>query len=142
TQSTRIRGVGILAPLTFAAGGLVVSWVPWSQVAATLPVVGIGLVWYAVNFFVQKHDPAEIRGGLWLLAFFAFLYLMTYLGSFGAYVIAAPWDSVIVAVGGLLFYRWGVVEGTRYMNHFPQIAEDIRSTDDGELKLPSAAALS
>jgi amino acid transporter len=142
TRSTRIRGVGILAPLTFAAGGLVVSWVPWSQVAATLPVVAMGLVWYAVNFFVQKHDRAEIRGGLWLLAFFAFLYLMTYLGSFGAYVIAAPWDSVIVAVGGLLFYRWGVVEGTRYMNHFPQIAEDIRATDDGELKLPGAAALS
>lgn len=142
TQSTRIRGVGTLAPLTFAAGGLVVSWVPWSQVAATLPLVAIGLVWYAVNFFVQKHDRAEISGGLWLLVFFAFLYLMTYLGSFGAHVIEAPWDSIIVGIGGLIFYRWGVVEGTRYMSRFPQIAEDIRATDDGELKPHSAPAVS
>lgn len=126
TAATRLRGVGILAPITFAAGGLVVTWVPWGTILPTIPLLAIGFAWYFVTFFAQKHPREDLRGGFWLILFYVFIYLACFLGSFGAHVIAAPWDSVIVAAGSVTFYYWGVHEGTRYMRANPQIAESMR----------------
>ncbi|MGN7861239.1 APC family permease [Microbacterium sp. 22303] len=126
TSATRLRGVGILAPITFAAGGLVVTWVPWATILPTIPLLGIGFLWYFVTFFAQKHSRQDLRGGLWLIIFYVFLYVACFLGGFGIHIIAAPWDSIIVAGGSIAFYYWGVHEGTRYMRANPQIAESMR----------------
>lgn len=128
TSATRIRGVGILAPITFAAGGLVVSWVPWNTLMGTIPIVAIGLAWYAVTYFAQKHEWMHVRGGIWLIVYFAFLYVACFVGSFGIAAIPAPWDSVLVAIGSVLFYWWGVHEGGRFMSANPQIAESMLET--------------
>ena len=109
------------------------------KVVVTLPILLIGVALYAVNFFVQRHAIAEVRSGLWLLTFFAFLYLDTYLGSFGAAIIPAPWDSVLAAVGGLACYRWGVAEGTRHMARNPEIAEGICEAAEESVAEPGAA---
>ncbi|WP_353713648.1 APC family permease [Arthrobacter sp. K5] len=122
---TRIRGVGFLAPLTFAAGGMVVSWVKWEVIAPTIPLLAIGVLWYAVTFAKQKHGRSDLQGGLWLLLFFAFLYLACYAGSFGIGIIPAPVDTIVVAAGSLLFYWWGVVEGVRYMRRHPEIGQSM-----------------
>ncbi|TDF92496.1 APC family permease [Arthrobacter terricola] len=126
-SADRICGVGILAPITFSAGGLIVSWVPWAQVSNTFPILAIGIVLYAVNHLTQKHGRSEIQGGAWLLVFFGFLYAATYLGSTGIGVLPAPWDTVVVFLGGLAFYRWGTIEGLRYMKANPDIADELEA---------------
>ncbi|MFJ3778962.1 APC family permease [Streptomyces sp. NPDC090075] len=130
---TALPGVGVLAPLVFAAGGLVLSWVPSEQADKTIPILLIGVIWYGVTYASQKHGIDHLRSGVWLVLFFTFLYVADYLGSFGTDVITAPWDSIIVFLGSLAFYRWGVNAGARHMADHPLAPAEQRVPDDGEL---------
>jgi hypothetical protein len=59
---------------------------------------------------------------MWLLAYLGAILLMSWLGTFGdgaAKVIAAPWDSVVVAVIGVGAFIAGTKAAERYLEDNP-----------------------
>ncbi|MEU1515232.1 hypothetical protein ABZ490_24315 [Streptomyces sp. NPDC005811] len=97
---------------------------------------GTGMTWLVGKCGGRRPRPRSIdhlRSGVWLVLFFTFLYVADYLGSFGTDVITAPWDSIIVFLGSLAFYWWGVNAGARHMADHPLAPAEQRVPDDGEL---------
>lgn len=130
-DGSRLTGMGVLAPLAFVISSMVVVWVPWSKLAIIGPVMAVSIVLYAILHVVQKHRSTEVRGGLWLPVYLVFVFAVAGLGSFGDLkVIPAPWDTVIAAVGSILFYVWGVRSGIAFLTASPRIVEELRG--DGE----------
>ena len=67
-------------------------------------------------------------GGLWLVVFLAFEYLASKVGSFGGLDrLSSPYDSVVVAVGSLALYAWGVRSGIAFMRSRPDDIETLRA---------------
>ncbi|HET7521759.1 MAG TPA: aspartate:proton symporter, partial [Bacillales bacterium] len=63
----------------------------------------------------------DFMSTIWLFGFYAFMMIMSYIGSFGpGKYISGPWDSIIVAIGALLIYYWGVNTALKE----PRITED------------------
>jgi hypothetical protein len=111
--------------------GLVIYWVGWSDLLKTIPIVAVGLVWYAVTAVRQRHGWAEMRGGLWLLAHLVVLYSMSAIGSFdGLGVVPAPWDSALVAVVSLGIYFWGCASGTAFLRANPGVISRIDESSE------------
>jgi amino acid transporter len=130
TAANRLPGLSVIAPFAFVVSALVIFWVDWSNLAKTIPIVVVGLVWYAVTWVRGHHGVEELRGGLWLLAHLGFLYVMSAMGSFdGLGLVPAPWDSVTVAVVSLGIYFWGTASGTAYLRAHPGV---MRRVDEPE----------
>jgi hypothetical protein len=54
----------------------------------------------------------DLRKGTWLMALFAFMSGISYLGSFGGIgFLKYPWDSIIVSLGSTGFFFGGVASG-------------------------------
>ncbi|WP_022881200.1 APC family permease [Gryllotalpicola ginsengisoli] len=123
----RLPGMSVIAPFAFIVSALVIYWVPWDELVLTIPIVAVGLVWYAVTFAVQRHGAGELTGGIWLVVYLAVLYAMSAIGDFGgAGVITSPWDSIIVAVIAAALYVWGTQSGVAYLRRNPAVIEDMR----------------
>ncbi|HEY2206431.1 MAG TPA: APC family permease [Pseudonocardia sp.] len=123
----RLRGMGVIAPFAFVVSALVIYWVSWPDLLKTIPIVVVGLLWYAVTYLRQRHGVGELRGGVWLLAHLVFLYLVSALGSFdGLGVIPAPWDSLLVALVSLAIYFWGAASGTTYLRAHPELLRGLQ----------------
>lgn len=128
TAGSRLPGMAVVAPAAFVISALVIYWVTWPELRLTIPIVVVGLIWYAVTFFVQHHGVGELTGGIWLVVYLAFQYVMSYIGSFdGKNLIPAPWDSLVVAAVSFAFYFWAVAAGTRYLVGRPDVIEDMRA---------------
>lgn len=127
-QEDRIRGMGFIALFAFVVSALIMTWVPWHMLLVTIPFLLIGGAWYFITYFMQKQSVHEIQGGLWLVTYFIFIYVMGYLGSFGSKIIPAPLDSIIVAVVAIFLYYWGVKSGVRYMNVEPASGRFLRES--------------
>lgn len=135
-SATRLRGMTVIAPLAFAVASLVIVWQPWDTLWKTLIPIGIGLVWFVVSFAVGQRNRGDLAGGLWLVVYIAFIYGVGALGSFGgADVIPAPWDSIVVVVGAILLYRWGVRAGTSYLSNHHELLVVLkeREGDDTDI---------
>jgi amino acid transporter len=123
----RLPGMTVIAPFAFIVSALVIYWVPWSELLLTMPIVGVGLIWYAVNYVIQKHGVGEVVGGLWLVVYLIVVYAMSYVGDYGGLgLIPAPWDSVVLAVLAAGLYLWGTQSGARYMQGKPELVEELR----------------
>jgi hypothetical protein len=121
----------VIAPAAFVISSLVIYWVDWSELRLTIPIVVVGLIWYAVTYLLQRHGVGELVGGLWLVVYLAVLYLLSYIGSFGGKgLIHGPWDSLLVAAVALVIYFWGVASGTRHLARRPDIIDDMQSQQD------------
>lgn len=128
---TRLRGMAFLAPAAFVVSTLVIYWSSWPELVKTIPIYAIGLLWYAWIHVRGRFGSADLRGGLWLVAYIVGTYVFSAIGSFdGAGWIAAPWDTIIVAVLSLACYFWGVRASRRYMESQPEMVEELRRTDD------------
>ena len=128
----RLPGMRIVAPAAFVVSSLVVLWTPWSKLILTLPIVAVGLVVYVITYVLHRHPRHEVMGGLWLVAYLAFVYLVSGVSSFGgAGLIPAPWDNVVVVVASLAFYFWGVRAGTAFMSASPELVDELRT---GEIR--------
>ncbi|GAB3915643.1 ABC transporter permease [Microlunatus endophyticus] len=128
TRANRLPGMMIIAPIAFVISALVIYWVDWSELRLTIPIIVVGLIWYAVTYLVQHHGVGELVGGLWLVVYLAVLYAMSFIGTFGGKnLIPAPWDSVVVAAIALALYFWGVAAGSRYLTGRPDVVEDMRA---------------
>ncbi|RNI24338.1 APC family permease [Flexivirga caeni] len=135
-RAQRLRGMPIVAPLAFMVSSLVILWTAWDTLLKTLIPIVIGLVWFAVSFARGNRDPGDIGGGLWLVVYLVFTYGVAALGSYGGSgVIGSPWDSIIVAIGSLALYWWGVRAGTTYLKGHERLLMVLkdRAGDDTDI---------
>lgn len=59
----------------------------------------------------RKNIPLHAKAGVWLVVYYFYLGCMSYIGSYGplqSYLLPAPWDTIVTALGALIFYYWGV----------------------------------
>lgn len=127
----RLKALGFLSPLAFIAASLIIFWSGWTT---NLEILGITLVSIVLYFaFMDKEGlrsrlRSDWKSGCWLVVYFIFMLIISRLGNYqlpeGAKpIIASPWDSLIVAVGALIFYYWGVNSAMKK----PEIDEDDES---------------
>ena len=98
--------------LYFVIGSMIFYWTGWPTDGILLIATLVGLIMYFYYYARNKTAVADLRRGIWLVVYFVFGILMSYFGSFGGTgVIAAPWDTIIVAVASIGFYYWAVAAG-------------------------------
>jgi amino acid transporter len=103
-----------IAPLAFGFGALLLYWSGWPLVGELMGVLVVGLLIYLYYRQRNRLPARDITAGIWFLAFMAFELVMSYIGSFGGQkLIPFPLDSVILFVGSVVFYFWGVASGYR-----------------------------
>ncbi len=101
-----------LGPIAFVIGSMIFYWTGWPTDGILLIATLVGLIMYFYYYARNKTAVADLRRGIWLVVYFVFGILMSYFGSFGGTgVIAAPWDTIIVAVASIGFYYWAVAAG-------------------------------
>jgi hypothetical protein len=109
----------VLAPVSFVAATEFVYWSGWHDLRIALSLTLIGLPLYIVTWrgLGRARLAAELRRGAWLVGYLAALLLVSFLGSFGSGrdVIAAPWDTVLVAVLGAAAYALAVAAGRAHV---------------------------
>ncbi|WGL53421.1 APC family permease [Nocardioides sp. BP30] len=126
--SSRLRGMTFIAPAAFVVASLVILWQPWSTLWKTVIALAVGLVWFVVSFARGERDPGDLAGGIWLVAYIAFVYVVAAIGSYGgAGWLPQPWDSIAVAVGALAACWWGVRAGEGYLRGHPRLLDRLRS---------------
>lgn len=129
SDRSRLPGMSILAPLAFVVSTLVIYWSAWSELSKTIPVLAAGLLWYVFIHIRGSYTRADIRGGLWLVVYIVVTYALSAIGSFdGAGWISTPWDTIIVALVGIICYVWGVRASKEYMTSQPEMLEELRRT--------------
>lgn len=136
-QKDRLPGMKIISPIAFVVSALVMLWVPWDQLWLTIPIVAVGLVWYLVTLFKDKHPLIEVHAGLWLIVDLVFVYVMSALASAG--IVPEPWATIIVAVGAFAIYFWGVKSGVDFMRSEPEMVEQLKT---GQIDLDEVDELS
>ncbi len=146
TTAARIPGMNLIAPGAFVISSLVIFWVPWDTLVKTIPIVGVGLVVYGLNYFRDRSSVGDTRAGVWLIVYLAALYVLSAVGTFGGSgMIPAPWDSAAVAVVALAVYWWGVRSAVDHMASTPERTEALRAEARAESvaeDTPEAAASS
>ncbi|MFB5192135.1 APC family permease [Alicyclobacillus fastidiosus] len=110
----RIKGLQVLAPIAFAMASLILYAGKWPSTGRVIFVMLIGL---PVYLHFQFHNEGfrgfsrHIKSSLWVIAYLAFMILVSYLGStpFGGIdVLPYGVDLLIVALGSIAFFYWGV----------------------------------
>ena len=112
----RVRGFGVVGPLSFIVAAVIVYWSDWSTVSWLL---GSQIVLYVVYVAYRAWRRAEgtdlaceVRSSLWLIGFYALVMVASWLGTFGGSgLLPAPLDSVTVAIIALGTYYWGAHTG-------------------------------
>lgn len=112
----KLGGMGVIAPLAFIAGTWIVYWSGWTTDRLLIGLTLGSLILYFA--FMDKNETTLARlkkdwkAAIWVIVYYLFMGVMTYLGSFGPLkhpVIPGPWwDSIVVGVAALIFYYWGV----------------------------------
>jgi amino acid transporter len=141
---TRIPGMRVIAPATFAVSSLVIFWASWPTLLKTIPIVGLGLVLYGVNRLRDRGSAGDLRAGIWLPAYLAAMDLLSALGSFGGLrLLPAPWDSVAVVAVSLAIYGWAVRSAVAHMTADPARTAALRAeaaADRGDSRYEIAAS--
>ncbi|UDY25002.1 APC family permease [Nocardioides sp. Kera G14] len=131
--ASRLRGMELVAPAAFVVSSLVILWQDWDTLWKTIIPLLVGLVWFSISFVRGERNPGDLAGGIWLVVYIAFIYVVAAVGNFGGTGwLPQPWDSVVVAVGSLGSYLWGVRAGTQYLTGHPRLLERLR-TNSGEM---------
>ncbi|MEW9623962.1 APC family permease [Rhodanobacter geophilus] len=125
----RVRGFGVLGPASFVIATLIVYWSGWQTVSWLL---GLQIVLFAVYVLCRLPSAAgrarlrqEVYSSSWLIAYYALLIALSWLGTFGGRgIIGHPWDTAAVALAGLVIYYWGARTG------LPAHLLDLGSDDD------------
>lgn len=110
-----LKGAMVIAPLAFIASTFIIYWSGWNVVSILIPIIVPAIIFYFA--FVDK-DPkfegkvkGDVYSGGWLVGYFIFMLVISFIGSYGPEMgqwIPAPWDSIVAALGSLVFYYWGI----------------------------------
>ncbi|GMA62299.1 APC family permease [Alicyclobacillus fastidiosus] len=130
----KLKGLHILAPAAFVCATWIIYWAGWQTDSL---LIGFTLASLILYFAFMDKDAAsrqrmknEWKSGIWLIVYYLFVGVMSVLGSFtntAVYhiVIANPWDTIIVGVGALVFYYWGVASALRV----PRIVDEAEAEE-------------
>lgn len=113
TDRPWLRGMAAVAPASFILSSLLVYWSGWGEIRLAIVLFAISGPLYLLRMLTDRnHRGGSVWAGLWYFVLMGFIAVMSYLGSFGGVeLIPNPWDSVIVALAAVGFYRWGVHSG-------------------------------
>lgn len=124
----RLSVAGLLSPLAFIAATWIIYWSGWAIDSLLIGITLSSLVLYFA--FMDKDDvhrarmATEWKSGIWLVIYYIFILVVSRYGTFGPdathALIQGPWDSIIVAVGALILYYWGVASALKT----PRIGDD------------------
>ena len=122
----RVKRLAILGPLSFVIAALIVYWSGWGTVSWLLALQIAMFVLYVVfgRYAPTNHIRLwqQVKSSLWLVAFYALMILLSYLGSFGGIgALAHPYDTLAVAVVAVGIYLWGSHTG---VPSAPSLLED------------------
>lgn len=127
----KLGGLRLWGPVGFVIGSLIFYWTGWPTDGWLMVMSLVGIVVYAIYFLRDPNRSwADVKSAIWLLAYMAFVAIMSKLGSFGgAKAIHAPWDDIIVAAVSIPFYYWAIASGraTEYLSEARQVSEETRS---------------
>lgn len=102
----------VLAPVAFVVATEFVYWSGWSTLkwALSLTLIGVPLYFAQQRHLLGQRRSTELargfRRGSWVVGYLLVLLLVSWLGSFdgGRDSVAAPWDSLLVAVIAAVTY--------------------------------------
>ncbi len=115
-----VGGTAVIAPVAFVIATLIFYWAGWHETRVALPVLFVSVLLYAYQQMRHDQDLRDLRNGLWLVVYLVLLLVMSAVGGFGgARWVPAPWDSVVVAVIGVLGYVRGVRDAARHIAAHP-----------------------
>jgi amino acid transporter len=131
TRPFKLGGWQIISPIAFIMATWIIYWSGWSTDEL---LIGLTLGSLVLYFAFMDRDATwhaklrqEWKSGVWLIVYYIFILVMTRIGSFGPAnskpLIPSPWDTVIVAVGAIILYYWGVASA---------MAKPVFDTDDEE----------
>lgn len=116
----KLGGWKILSPIAFIFATWIIYWSGFTTDALLITLTLGSLILYFAFMDRDKGTRARLKedwkSALWLIVYYLFIFVMTFIGSFGPAdakgnihaIIAGPWDSLIVAVGAIIIYYWGV----------------------------------
>ncbi|GGH78180.1 amino acid transporter [Pullulanibacillus pueri] len=122
----KLRGASVISPLAFVAASLVAYWSGWATMEILIVLMVASLILYLA--FVDKDKrlratlKEDFKATIWLFGYYAFMLIILFIGSFGPtnddgemphQLIKGPWDSIILAVGALVIYYWGVASALK-----------------------------
>ncbi|WP_129044708.1 APC family permease [Companilactobacillus metriopterae] len=112
-RPSKIRGMKILAPVTFDAISLAIYWSMFPTAVEVIILIIIGLPIYI--FYDYKRGFREFKlklySSLWFIFELLFLSIVSWLGSVhfgGIDLIHYPWDFLVIIIGSTAFYYWGI----------------------------------
>lgn len=115
-RPVQLKSMGVVAPAAFVLASLILYWSRWPLTGEVIFVMLIGLPMFL--YYQAKGNwnnfSQHLKSGLWLVAYLAWMIIMSWLGSkqFGGInVIPYGWDMAVVAVSSLVFYVWGTHSG-------------------------------
>jgi amino acid transporter len=115
-----VHGTRAIAPVAFVVATLIFYWAGWHNLRIALPLLLISVALYGYQQLRYERDRSDLANGAWLVLYLLALLLLSALGSFGGHhVIAAPWDSVVVAVIGVGGYVLGLRGAARHLSATP-----------------------
>ncbi|OLZ11595.1 APC family permease [Sulfobacillus thermosulfidooxidans] len=137
-RPVRLGALGLIAPLAFIGGSLIIYWTGWNTNAPLLGIILAGLILYLLAGFtapqeIARPDKQSVKSAAWLIVFLLFMLVMSYVGSgifgspanHGKGIIPYPWDLVVVALFSLAFYYWGVQSGYRTRDLTERLEESL-----------------
>jgi amino acid transporter len=116
-RPVRIKGLGVIAPVAFVFGTLVLYWARWPLTGKVILIMAVGLpvyAWYELRGGTQlaKH----LKSGAWLVSYLVWMALLSYAGGTefgGRGWVPGGWDIAVVVASGLAFYAWGLKSAWR-----------------------------
>ncbi|MHC6225204.1 APC family permease [Pseudomonas sp. X10] len=132
----RVKGFGLLGPVSFIVAALIVYWSGWNTVSWLL---GLQILMFVVYLLCKRLVPTDhlslsqqVRSSAWLIGFYATTIILSGLGSFGGLgVLSHPFDTLVVAANALAIYYWGARTGVP--------AHLVRLDGDEESEAPDLA---
>ncbi|MDQ0188893.1 APC family permease [Alicyclobacillus cycloheptanicus] len=134
----RLGAISIVSPLAFIAASLIIYWSGWTTNFEIIGMVLASLVLYFA--FIDREGTrnrlkSDWKTGAWLVVYYVFMLVVSRLGNYQLPTGAKPVlpngvDDLIVAVGALIIYYWGVNSAMKK----PEI-----DTDDEEVLAVNAA---
>ncbi|MFC0599746.1 APC family permease [Streptomyces palmae] len=112
-RPVRLKAMPVIAPVAMVFGSLVMYWARWPLTGKVILIMAIGLpiwAWYELRKPWAVLKP-HLLAGVWMVAYLLVMAGVSWAGATdygGRGYLAEPWDMVLVAAIGLLFYAWGV----------------------------------
>ncbi len=116
SEGKTIRGMQLWAPLAFVVSTLIIYWDNWSKLQVSIWILVFCFAVFFVVHFVRRDAAVEIKGGLWIVGYFALIIFMARIGNFGGMGwIPEPWMSIIVGLVAVGVFYAAVANGVWYM---------------------------